>query len=71
MEVVAQTLLNPNTREIDVLLLDSVVAAAYNPVSPHRSDVNKTLQGVNFGKQPVLNQRGCRICRVDSLSCKL
>jgi len=35
--------------EFDVTLLDQLVAAAYDPVSPHRADANKALmqlQGV-------------------------
>jgi len=35
--------------EFDVALLDQLVAAAYDPVSPHRADANKALmqlQGV-------------------------
>eukprot|EP00957_Ditylum_brightwellii_P031493 2388133-Ditylum_brightwellii.AAC.1 len=43
MEVVAQRLLDPNAKKIDVLLLDNVVAAAYDLVSPYKSAVNKAL----------------------------
>mmetsp|Transcript_17623 Transcript_17623/g.23321 ORF Transcript_17623/g.23321 Transcript_17623/m.23321 type:complete len:1082 (+) Transcript_17623:484-3729(+) len=46
MEVAAQRLLDPSAKEIDVSLLDSVVAAAYDPVSPHRSAANKALMAL-------------------------
>lgn len=38
-----------NAQDFDISLLDQLVAAAYDPVSPHRADANKALmqlQGV-------------------------
>eukprot|EP00957_Ditylum_brightwellii_P195728 14912282-Ditylum_brightwellii.AAC.1 len=46
MEVAAQRLLDQITKEIDVLLLDSVVAATHHLVSLHRSAVNKVLMAL-------------------------
>eukprot|EP00566_Odontella_aurita_P002334 CAMPEP_0113600474 /NCGR_PEP_ID=MMETSP0015_2-20120614/42722_1 /TAXON_ID=2838 /ORGANISM="Odontella" /LENGTH=1086 /DNA_ID=CAMNT_0000508725 /DNA_START=303 /DNA_END=3563 /DNA_ORIENTATION=- /assembly_acc=CAM_ASM_000160 len=43
MDTVAQRLLDPNAKEFDVALLDNVVAAAYDPSSPHRAGANKAL----------------------------
>lgn len=40
MEAITQKLLNG---EFDVALLDQVVSAAYDPVSPHRAAANKAL----------------------------
>eukprot|EP00980_Cylindrotheca_fusiformis_P007359 scaffold1525_cov142-Cylindrotheca_fusiformis.AAC.159 len=40
MEVITQKLLNG---EFDVALLDQVVGAAYDPISPHRAAANKAL----------------------------
>ena len=31
------------SQDFDVVLLDQLVAAAYDPLSPHRSDANKAL----------------------------
>eukprot|EP00957_Ditylum_brightwellii_P107438 8197396-Ditylum_brightwellii.AAC.1 len=71
MEVAAQRLLDPDTKEIDVLLLDSMVAAAYDLLSLYRSAANKVLmvlqEALNFGQWWVLYWRGSKICRVDSL----
>lgn len=39
----AQRLLDPNVKEFDVALLDKIIEAAYDPVSPHRAAANKTL----------------------------
>ena len=41
MEKICASLLNLETFDINVL--DQVVVAAYDPVSPHRSDCNKAL----------------------------
>ena len=44
---IMQRLTNP--QDFDIALLDQLVAAAYDPVSPHRADANKALmqlQGV-------------------------
>lgn len=43
MDTVAQRLLDPAAAEFDVGLLDQVVAAAYDPASPHRAAANKAL----------------------------
>jgi exportin-1 len=43
IEAVVQTLLNG---ELDVNGLDRLVAAAYDPVSPHRAEANKALMGL-------------------------
>jgi exportin-1 len=43
MESVAQRLMDPAVAEFDVTLLDQVVSAAYDPVSPHRAAANKAL----------------------------
>lgn len=43
MDTVAQRLLDPTVKEFDVVLLDRVVAAAYDPTSPHRAAANKAL----------------------------
>jgi exportin-1 len=40
VEAITQKLLNG---EFDVALLDQVVSAAYDPVSPHRAAANKAL----------------------------
>mmetsp|Transcript_30474 Transcript_30474/g.70226 ORF Transcript_30474/g.70226 Transcript_30474/m.70226 type:complete len:98 (-) Transcript_30474:271-564(-) len=41
IEAVAKSLMSPDT--FDVAVLDQVVQAAYDPVSPHRALANKTL----------------------------
>jgi len=40
IEAVAQQLMNGN---FDIALLDQVVGAAYDPISPHRAQANKAL----------------------------
>ena len=43
MGAVTQRLLDPSVKDFDVSLLDQVVVAAYDPVSPHRAEANKAL----------------------------
>jgi exportin-1 len=43
IEVVYQKLL---AGDLDINGLDSLVAAAYDPVSPHRAEANKALMGL-------------------------
>lgn len=52
IEAVTQQLLNG---EFDINLLDQVVGAAYDPVSPHRSQANKAL--MQLQESPDLWQR--------------
>ena len=52
IEVVTQKLLNG---EFDIRLLDQVVAAAYDPISPHRAAANKAL--MQLQESPDLWQR--------------
>ena len=42
LEQATQRLLDPNT-EFDVSLLDNLIAAAYDPSSPHRAAANRAL----------------------------
>jgi len=46
MEAATQRLLDPNVSEFDVVLLDSVISAAFDPVSPHRAAANKALMAL-------------------------
>ena len=43
MQQATQRLLDPNATEFDVALLDNIIAAAYDPSSPHRADANRAL----------------------------
>ena len=52
VEAVAHQLLNG---EFDIGLLDQVVGAAYDPISPHRSQANKAL--MQLQESPDLWQR--------------
>lgn len=52
IEAVTQQLLNGN---FDIALLDQVVGAAYDPVSPHRAQANKAL--MQLQESPDLWQR--------------
>ena len=52
IESVTQQLLNG---EFDIALLDQVVGAAYDPVSPHRAQANKAL--MQLQESPDLWQR--------------
>lgn len=46
MDNVASRLLDPAAAEFDVALLDRVVAAAYDPTSPHRAAANRQLMAL-------------------------
>lgn len=46
IEAAAQKLLNPNSEEFDVSLLDDVVTAAYSPTDPNRAMANKALMAL-------------------------
>lgn len=52
IEAVTRQLLNG---EFDINLLDQVVGAAYDPISPHRSQANKAL--MQLQESPDLWQR--------------
>ena len=46
MEVIAQRLMDPSVSEFDVGTLDQMVAAAFDPISPHRVAANKALMSL-------------------------
>eukprot|EP00957_Ditylum_brightwellii_P198584 15135440-Ditylum_brightwellii.AAC.1 len=65
MEVVAQRLLDPNAKEIDMLLMDSVVAAAYDPVSLHRSAAVRSV--ATLVALVLLLRLGLVFCKSDAV----
>ena len=46
MDVIAQRLMDPNVVEFDIGTLDKMVAAAFDPISPHRDAANKALMKI-------------------------